>query len=267
MPKYTEAQREEIRGIISELYLLGAKPRTIREYLLQKKGYELELRAIQEYLVDVREEVRQSSKFSREEQLGKAMQRLEDLYLKAEQDKDHRLALVVQREINMLLGLNVPPPKADASNTLEGWLRQQGAIGANGNGTGAPISGSSAAQPPAGLLTGPASNGKPVDPAHAVPVGPGEVDLSRPPESPVGKPAGPDPSELRPEPEAAPADDEGPDAAPPEPDDVIEPQMVDGVPEDARSADKSSLEDTQAHPDHDDDPDTGDVSPEGPRGA
>ncbi len=59
----------------------------------------------QECVAEARQRIAVAAEYSRDEQIGKAVMRFEDLYTKSIAAKDTRTALQAQRELNRLLGL------------------------------------------------------------------------------------------------------------------------------------------------------------------
>lgn len=126
MPRYTDAQRDQIRSTVQELYLLGYKNRHILRYLAEKLNVHLKDRQVTSYLEEVRKEIRETSKFDRQEATGKALERLDSLYRTLLKKEDERGALRVQREINLLQGL-ITHRMEHRGLTLESWLRGENA--------------------------------------------------------------------------------------------------------------------------------------------
>lgn len=72
------------------------------------KKWKLKDRQIDMYIERARREIEASAIINRDEQLGLALGRLNDLYAKNMQIDDYRAALQVQKELSGLLGLNAP---------------------------------------------------------------------------------------------------------------------------------------------------------------
>lgn len=127
MPRYTDAQREEIKLTVLELYLMEVSTKDILRYLAEKKGVALKRRQIEYYLAAVKEEMRDRSGFDRKEQIGKAIASLSMIYRKAmtSDPPDLRAALAVQKEKNVLLGLITHQHEHSGKWTLESFLREQ----------------------------------------------------------------------------------------------------------------------------------------------
>ena len=125
MPKHTAAQRMEIRSLVLDAYLQGVGPGDILRFLAEKKGYPLSRRQVGYNLAEAKKEMLANAKFDQDEQLGKAITRLEGLYRKSLNPKapDLRGALAVQKEINVLLGLITHQHEHQGKMTFERWLR------------------------------------------------------------------------------------------------------------------------------------------------
>ena len=124
MARHTTAERENIRNIVQELYLLNGKPAEIMQFLAEKHGFHLKIRQVAAYISEVRAAVMVSAKFDRDEELGKCLNRLGDLYRKCMNAKKYQTALQVQREISETLGLKAPERKElEMGETLHDWLK------------------------------------------------------------------------------------------------------------------------------------------------
>lgn len=64
--------------------------------------------AAREIVADARQRITVAADYTRDEQLGRAIMRLDDLYAKAIAEKDTRTALQALRELNRLLSLYSP---------------------------------------------------------------------------------------------------------------------------------------------------------------
>jgi hypothetical protein len=65
---------------------------------------------------DARKRITVAADYTRDEQLGKAVMRLEDLYAKSMAGQDIRTALQAQRELNRLLSLYADARRADTTD-------------------------------------------------------------------------------------------------------------------------------------------------------
>ena len=82
--------------------------------------------AAREIVADARQRITVAADYTRDEQLGRAIMRLDDLYAKAMAEKDTRTALQAQRELNRLLSLYSPkdnPQHPDDENAAS--MKQQ----------------------------------------------------------------------------------------------------------------------------------------------
>ena len=140
MPKHTAAQRMEIRRLVLEAYLQGAGREDILQFLTKKRGYSLRVSQVDKYIGEAKKDLQVNAKFDRDEQLGKAITRLEGLYRKSlnPEAPDLRGALAVQKEINVLLGLITHQHEHQGKMTFERWLRdaeksaEERTVGENG---------------------------------------------------------------------------------------------------------------------------------------
>jgi hypothetical protein len=106
-----KASRAKVAQRVRTIYRLlrdGLSPTEIRQYVEERTDWDIGERQFFEYLSRARALFDEMAKTEREEELGRALARLHNLYGKALNDKDHRQALSVQRELNELLGLYVP---------------------------------------------------------------------------------------------------------------------------------------------------------------
>ena len=96
---------QEARNQVVMLLTNGISMDAAESMLMQKHGMSLE--QARECVTDARQRITIAADFSRDEQIGKAVMRFEDLYTKSIAAKDTRTALQAQRELNRLLGLYV----------------------------------------------------------------------------------------------------------------------------------------------------------------
>ena len=71
--------------------------------------------AARQIVTDARKRITVAADYTRDEQLGKAVMRLEDLYAKSMAGQDIRTALQAQRELNRLLSLYADARRDDAT--------------------------------------------------------------------------------------------------------------------------------------------------------
>lgn len=86
-----------------ELLLQGLPYQKIKKYLMQTRGStDAEaLRIVQ----NARDAIRAAAQYDREEEVGKAKTRLENLYYRLHKNKDYKNCLACQRELTDLIGL------------------------------------------------------------------------------------------------------------------------------------------------------------------
>ncbi len=125
MPKHTTPQRTEIKRLVLEAYIQGAGPGDILQFLAEKKKYLISRRQLEYYLAEAKKELKAKARFDRDEQLGKAISRLESLYRRS-QSKEKRTALAVQKEINLVCGLVTHQVEHQGKVTFERWLSGAG---------------------------------------------------------------------------------------------------------------------------------------------
>lgn len=85
------------------LLIGGMSAASAAAYCQQFGGVDLD--TAHKIVARARRQITQAADYVRDEQLGKAISRLEDLFAKATSAKDHGAALRTQREIHKLLGL------------------------------------------------------------------------------------------------------------------------------------------------------------------
>lgn len=76
-------------------------------------------------VADARKRITVAADYARDEQIGRAVLRLDDLYAKSIAGQDARTALQAQRELNRLLDLYAGPRHASAAGDDAGELRKQ----------------------------------------------------------------------------------------------------------------------------------------------
>ena len=93
-------------------------------YCIRQGG--LDLDAARRTVADARQRITVAADYARDEQLGKAVMRLDDLYAKSIAAQDTRTALQAQRELNRLLGLYHPkePTDGEAADDAQDALRR-----------------------------------------------------------------------------------------------------------------------------------------------
>lgn len=108
MPGKTEkAERIKRVDAVFDLLIAGARRRDIIEYA-QKNNWGVVPATIDTYIRSANDKLIQESQANREQELGRAINRLHNLYARASRVNDFRTALAAQRELSLLLGLHAP---------------------------------------------------------------------------------------------------------------------------------------------------------------
>lgn len=124
--KSTAATVEERVSDVHRMLLLGVRRREILQFASKKK-WGVSDRAIDEYIARATERIREAAEVDRALELGRAMQRLDDLYRSAIQAEDFRTALQVQKELTAMIGLaeaanlNVTFDFGDMQGAMDSW--------------------------------------------------------------------------------------------------------------------------------------------------
>jgi len=94
---------ESLRDRVVLLLTNGMTVEAAEGYCVKQGG--LDSGAAARLVAEARQRITVAADYARDEQLGKAVMRLDDLYAKSIAGKDTRTALQAQRELNRLLGL------------------------------------------------------------------------------------------------------------------------------------------------------------------
>jgi hypothetical protein len=121
----TAATPHTIREQLVLLLVNGASAAYVESYAAQRCVDATEARGT---LADARKRITVAADFTRDEQIGRAVMRLEDLYSKSMLAHDARTALQAQRELNRLLDLYASSTRADAGPDDSDELRQRLAL-------------------------------------------------------------------------------------------------------------------------------------------
>lgn len=94
--------------------------------LTREKGWGVSPRTVDTYIARAKDRFEEEAKVRRGAELGKAIARLDSLYAKADSRKDHRGALLVERERIELLDLKTPREgdQSDVDAFLDQLLRR-----------------------------------------------------------------------------------------------------------------------------------------------
>lgn len=119
MSKATQSEIEERVTVVYDLLLNGASRHAICQHAAKTWG--ISWRQADRLIAQANKVFEEQAAFVREEQLGKAINRLTTLYMRAMHVQDYRVCLSVQRELNLLLGLHAP---ARSEVTVKDWRAQ-----------------------------------------------------------------------------------------------------------------------------------------------
>lgn len=110
-PGATELSTATLRDRIVLLLTNGMSVEAAEGYCARQGGMDMD--TARRTVADARQRITVAADYARDEQLGKAVMRLDDLYAKSIAAQDTRTALQAQRELNRLLGLYSPKGPAD----------------------------------------------------------------------------------------------------------------------------------------------------------
>lgn len=119
MPKATQVEIEQRVNTVYELLMNGASRHAICQHAAKTWG--ISRRTTDRLIALANKVFEEESATVRERELGKAIRRLETLFLRSMHVQDYKTCLSVQREINTLLGLNAP---ARSEIKIEDWRTQ-----------------------------------------------------------------------------------------------------------------------------------------------
>lgn len=92
------------------LLVSGIAPADLRSACTEKLGVDAD--DVDAVIAEARQRITVAADYDRDEEVGKAVTRLNDLYARALRSQDVRTSLAAQRELNRLLGLYQPPPES-----------------------------------------------------------------------------------------------------------------------------------------------------------
>jgi len=104
---------ESLRDRVVLLLTNGMSVEAAEGYCIKQGSLDAE--AARRLVSEARQRITVAADYARDEQLGKAVMRLDDLYAKSIAAKDTRTALQAQRELNRLLGLYAAADAAGAA--------------------------------------------------------------------------------------------------------------------------------------------------------
>ena len=103
--KVTAAEKELRISEIFQLLIDGNTRRNILRYVKEQTDWNISESQIDYYLHDATAYLKESAKIDRDSEIGKAVERLNKLYAKSLEDKDHRTCLAIQKEITEMFAL------------------------------------------------------------------------------------------------------------------------------------------------------------------
>jgi inorganic triphosphatase YgiF len=93
---------------VVRLLSMGLRPSEILQYISEKTTWGISERQVENYIQKANEEIKQSSKFDRDQEIGKSIQRLEYLYKSNLVIQDYKAALSTLKAKIEMLGLASP---------------------------------------------------------------------------------------------------------------------------------------------------------------
>ena len=106
--RQSDAIIEERIDKIFELVVDGLPRRLILEIVKKKTDWGIEVAQIDNYIRKATARLKAIGQVHREEEINKAIIRLNSLFYLAKNDKDYRAAIAAQKELTSLLGLAAP---------------------------------------------------------------------------------------------------------------------------------------------------------------
>ena len=117
--KATNFEAQKRLNTVYNMLLLGVSRADIIQYALE--NWNIGDASTDEYIAKANALFAEKSKPIRDEQFGKALERLENLYQKNMKIQDYKAALATQKEISELIGL-YPPKKQEVSGANGGAI-------------------------------------------------------------------------------------------------------------------------------------------------
>lgn len=106
--KPTAVEKDKRVNQVLKLLLNGLSRAEICQFVSEKTDWNVDERTIDRYIAEANAIFKEKSNIIREQEIGKSLLRLENLYARNMQITDFKAALAVQKEINAMLGLNAP---------------------------------------------------------------------------------------------------------------------------------------------------------------
>lgn len=109
--KITQDEKERRINLIFQLIITGMNRKDMLHYVAKNEKWKVEKRQIDNYIHEAMQLLREMGKVDRDAEFGKAIERLNKLYMARLKIKDHKVCLAIQKELNTLLGLNAEEMK------------------------------------------------------------------------------------------------------------------------------------------------------------
>lgn len=93
---------------VFDLLVLGSSRAQILQYVAEKTTWGVNERQVGYYIEKANKKLEAAAEYHQKRELGKALTRLNILFMSCMKVQDYQRALAVQREINAMLGLNAP---------------------------------------------------------------------------------------------------------------------------------------------------------------
>ena len=108
-PRSSDTVTEQRIVSVVEFLLRGMNRREILQFVAQNEEYKWDVTAsqIDNYIREAKKIIAESGVFNKDEEAGKAIERLNNLYRKAYSKGDFRACLAIQKELSELVGLKV----------------------------------------------------------------------------------------------------------------------------------------------------------------
>lgn len=112
----------EVSKRIDKVYsfIVGENPpNVIWQWVTDKSGWNVSERTFWRYYKQASDRLGEAAKFERENELGRAIRRLNTLYQHAFRDKDYRACRLIQKDLSELLSLQVKGEEVETGDIPE----------------------------------------------------------------------------------------------------------------------------------------------------
>ena len=104
----TNPEIEQRVDKVFSMIIAGSTPREIFRFISEKTDWGISYRQLTNYIDKANERLLEASQIQRQQELGKAISRLNNLYRAAYQIQDYRVCATIQKQLTELLGLSEP---------------------------------------------------------------------------------------------------------------------------------------------------------------